>query len=430
MSPQSATAPFRDLVEESFDEAAFLWRRWESELASLTRNLDEIYSWTEDRLHGALDGVRVGGAVAVEIATEALRSDDIDRATVGAAVLASSADPKATDVLVAELSAAKDAKLHAIVRSLEVAGSDHALRAAARLLSNGDPVHAGALCRLKTFRRARPAEEMAAAFASKIPDVQAEAFRAARLSTDGKVDKIVSTGLSHPDAAVRYAAVESGLSLRINGAKETAITMAGQRDAAGGRCLNLLALLGTADDHETVYDALRVPGQQLPAVWALGHIGTVRAVDACVAGMKHEALARACGEAYCWITGTDLERDRLAIQETPPDVPAFEDDDLDANLVPPPEALWPLPDAVAVRKHWLALRANWPENVRHIRGQRSNGETLLATIEAGPMLRRPDLILELRVKTRGRYDVEPRAFTARQRQMMSASRAAVLNQGG
>ena len=74
MSPlQAATEPFRDLVDESFDEAAFLWRRWESELTSLTRNLDEIWSWTEDRLHGALDGVRVGGAAGLETATAATR---------------------------------------------------------------------------------------------------------------------------------------------------------------------------------------------------------------------------------------------------------------------------------------------------------------------------------------------------------------------
>ena len=46
------------------------------------------------------------------------------------------------------------------------------------------------------------------------------------------------------------------------------------------------------------------------------------------------------------------------------------------------------------------------------------------------MLRRPDLALELRVKTRGRYDVETRAFTGRQRQMMMASRAAVAGQNG
>ena len=84
----------------------------------------------------------------------------------------------------------------------------------------------------------------------------------------------------------------------------------------------------------------------------------VRAADACLAGMQHEPLARACGEAYCWITGADLERDRLAAEEKPVDAPAFEDDDLDANLVPPPEALWPLPDAEAVKTHWLGAQAD------------------------------------------------------------------------
>jgi uncharacterized protein (TIGR02270 family) len=192
--------------------------------------------------------------------------------------------------------------------------------------------------------------------------------------------------------------------------------------------LKLLAIFGTPEEQEAIYAALRVPELQTSAVWALGHIGNVRAADACVSGMQHQSIARACGEAYCWITGADLERDTLSVKETPPDAPAFEDDDLDADLVPPPEALWPLPDAEAVKKHWLAIRSDWSASVRHIRGKPVSGDTLLTMMETGPMLRRPDLALELRVKTRGRYDVEPRAFTGRQRQMMMAGRAAVAGQ--
>ena len=89
----------------------------------------------------------------------------------------------------------------------------------------------------------------------------------------------------------------------------------------------------------------------------------------------------------------------------------------------------PLPDPEAAKRHWLGLRADWSANVRHIRGKPANGDTLLTMMETSPMLRRPDLALELRVKTRGRYDVEPRAFTSRQREMMMASRAAVAGQG-
>lgn len=427
---QNVAPPFRDLVEESFEEAAFLWRRWENELASLTRNLDEVWSWTEDRLHGALDGVRVGGASTLDLAKDALATDEIDKIAVSTAVLGSSTEPGAVDVMTTRLTDATGAKLDAMIRGLELLGSDQALRAAAAVLGSSDPVLASALCRLKMFRRVVPRDELAGAFSSKMPAAQIEALRAARLITSGAADEWIASALQGEDAAVRYAAVESGVCLRMAHAWDAAMRFAGQRDPQAGPYLKLLALFGTAAEHEIVFGALRIPGLQPAAIWALAHIGTERAVEACLAGMKHEPLARACGEAYCWMTGADLNRDRLAIDETPADAPALEDDDLDANLVPAPEALWPLPDPDAVRKHWLKRGADWGASVRHVLGRPVTGDVLLDTIERGPMLRRPDLVLELRVKTRGRYDVETRAFTSRQRQMMAAGRNAVSGQGG
>ena len=422
--PQTVAAPFQDLVEESFDEAAFLWRRWENELASLTRNLDEVWSWTEDRLHGALDGVRVGGTSAIELAKTALLGDEIDRITVGTAVLGSSTEQPAIEIVAAALTEAKGDKLNAMLRGLELLGSDQTLRAVATVLKSTNPMFSAALCRLKMFRRVAPGDEVAMAFMSKNPAAQVEAIRAARLVTSGAADEWIAAALQSEDAAVRYAGVESGVCMRMTQAWDAATRFAGQRDLMAGPYLNLLALFGAAAEHEVVFNALRIPGLQPAAIWALGHIGTVRAAEACIAGMQHEPLGRACGEAYCWMTGADLARDRLAIDETPADAPAFEDDDLEANLVPSPESLWPQPDPDAVRKHWLKLGADWGATVRHVRGKPATGDVLLEAIESGPMLRRPDLVLQLRVKTRGRYDVETRAFAPRQRQMMAAGRSA------
>src|SRR4029077_11143676 len=102
MTPlDSAADPFADLIEESFDEAAFLWRRWENELTSPTRNLDEVWSWTEERLHGALDGVRAAGAGLVDMATSELRSKEVDRLTVATALLATSTAPGAAEAIAA-----------------------------------------------------------------------------------------------------------------------------------------------------------------------------------------------------------------------------------------------------------------------------------------------------------------------------------------
>jgi hypothetical protein len=80
-----------------------------SELASLTRNLDEVWSWTEDRLHGALDGVRVGGASTLDLAKDALATDEIDKIAVSTAVLGSSHEPGAVDVMTTMLRDAKGA---------------------------------------------------------------------------------------------------------------------------------------------------------------------------------------------------------------------------------------------------------------------------------------------------------------------------------
>jgi uncharacterized protein (TIGR02270 family) len=427
---QSPTEPFLDLVDESLDEAAFLWGQWERELTSLTRNLDEVWSWTEDRLHGALDGVRVAGAGMIDVAAKGLKSDEPDRIAVSAGVLASSGEPAANDVMAAALRAAEDDKLRAMLRGLELLGSDQALRAAASVLAARGPACTGALCRVKAFRRAALGEELAAALKSDAPGTRADALRAVVYVPSPVVDEWIVAALRSDDALVRSAAVESGVGRGIAPALDAAARLATARGPDAGGYLKLLAMLGTAGQQEIVHTALRVPELQLPAIWALGHIGTVRAAESCLAGMQHEKLARASGEAYCWITGADLVRDHLEKKETPPDVPPFEEDDLNANLVPPQEALWPLPDPEAVRQHWVARRAGFAADARHIHGRPVTVTTIATMIETGPMLRRPDLVLELRARTRGKYDVEPRAFTVRQRHMMETARAALAGREG
>jgi uncharacterized protein (TIGR02270 family) len=429
MSPTRPAAPFPDLVEESLEEATFLWGRWEHELASLTRTLDDVVSWTEDRLHGAIAGVRVGGGVS-DVVMNGLLSAEPARVAVCTAVLSTSSEPVAIDTLVDALRTADGERLHAMIRGLELQGSDQALRTAASTLAKGGPAHAGALCRLKAFRRVAPGAELVAAVKSDSTEAQIEAIRAAVYAPSRHAEQLTTAALRSGNPQVRLAAVESGLAGGVAQAWDVAKRMAGRRGPDTGAYLRLVALLGTASDHEIVYQALRVESLRAPAIWALGHVGTVRAVETCLAGMKHEDLARACGEAYCWITGTDLARDRLAADETPVDAPPFEEDDLEADLVPAPEALWPLPDPQAIARDWQARAAAFSPDVRYAHGQPAGRETLVGLVERAPMLRRPDIVLELRARTHGQYDVETRAFAARQREMMAAARATLTTHDG
>jgi uncharacterized protein (TIGR02270 family) len=327
------------------------------------------------------------------------------------------------------LTRAEGEALAAMIRGLELLGSDHTLRAAARTLAAAGPRGAGALCRLKAFRRAAVGDELLTAFESDDTPARCDAVRAALHGQVERAERVIVSALRDDEPLVRAAAIEAGVAGGIREAWDEATRLARSQEVSSGGCLKLVAMLGTADDHEAVYASLRKPPLQRDAIWALGHIGTIRAAEACLAGMQHEPLARASGEAYCWITGADLVRDRLAADEAPHDAPPFEEDDLDADLVPSPETLWPLPDPDAVRRDWLARRPRFIQDARHIQGRPATTDTLLGLIETGPMLRRPDLILELRARTRGRYDVEPRAFAARQRRMMVAGRTAASGLG-
>ena len=118
-----------------------------------------------------------------------------------------------------------------------------------------------------------------------------------------------------------------------------------------------------------------------------------------------------------------MARDRLTNPEPDEAAPAFEADDLDANLVPTPAEQWPLPNPDALREHWNKAQARFQNGVRYVRGKPATLEALMIAVETAPMLRRPDYVFELYVRSGGKYDVEPRTTRAVQRQMMTVGRA-------
>jgi uncharacterized protein (TIGR02270 family) len=425
MALSDAAEPLWGLVEESLGEATFLWRRWEAELTSLTRNLDEVWLWTEDRLHGALEGVRVGGDLLLErVFPETLSSEDLRGATVCAYLMAAGEPARARALLASVVKSAAGPRLGALLRGIEVADLDSSFFPVAAALAQAGPEHAAALCRLKAFRRARPGPEAAVAFESKLPALQADALRAAVLGPGPEFLRYIETGIASDDPALRHVAIRCGLRRQLPAAWTTAQALVRERRPDAGPALVLLAMLGSPADHALISAALREPALQRAGLFALGFVGTREAAELCLAGMRDPKLARSAGEAYCAITGADLQRDRLSGAESPDAdaMPAFEQEDLDASLLPPPDSSWPIPELPAVRRHWEAVASRFAPGTRYVRGEPVSVPTLLKAMESGPMLRRPDIGFELCVRTRGQYDVETRDFRAAQRRMLAAAR--------
>jgi uncharacterized protein (TIGR02270 family) len=425
---RATAAPFWDLIEESLDEAVFLWKRWETDLASPTRSLDEVWSWTEDRLQGALAGVRVARDGLVRLIQSAMEGGDPVRLTTCAHLLSGRCPANACVQLADFVREASGPRLWSMVRGIEAAELDASFAPVVGVLSSSGPEHLAALCRLRAFRRSPPGQEVAEAFASGGPLVQVEALRALRHVRDDSAGKYVTAGLKSDDPAVRKAAIECGVRRRHAGAWDALRTLVYERNPESGPFLSLLASLGSQEDSQLVIGALREPVLQRAGLFALGYIGTPEAVEICLTAMRDPKLARSAGAAYCAITGADLERDALAAPEPKEegDVPVTLEADLrDANLVPEPHQLWPLPDESCVRSHWQTVKSRYVRGARHFSGKPVSVDTLVAAIEQGPMLRRPDLITELTIRSGGLYDAEPRAFAHVQRRMMAAARGAL-----
>ena len=378
-NPQTVAEPFPDLVEESLDEAAFLWRRWETELTSLTRSLDEIYSWTEDRLHGALDGVRVGGPRAVEAATKELGSEETDRITVGTAILGSITEPGAPEAIAAALKTAEGKRLDAMLRGLELLASDQALRASASVLAAPGPARAGALCRLKLFRRVPPGDELATAFRSNVPDVQVDAIRAARLVPPDAAGQWIAAGLQQR---------QRGRAIRRRRERTVAADRSGveDRDSDGdpahAGCRPLFEAAGDLRDGRRA--AGRVRGASRPRAAGGGRLGTgtyrerARRRRVC---RRHAARAdRASVRRSLLLDHRRRSRARQAQRSGKRRATRRLSKTMTSTRT------WcrrrkrsgRCPTRRRVKKHWLAIRSEWSANVRHIRGKPAGGDTLLS----------------------------------------------------
>jgi uncharacterized protein (TIGR02270 family) len=416
--------PFRELLEESLDEAHFLWRRFEQELSSLTRNLDEIESWTEDRLQGALDGVRVAPDQLEALLMSGLAGDDPTQIAVAAHLLATSKSAPLVSKLSDSVRGATGPKLDAMIRGFQVANLDSAFAPITAALGSS-PDHKAALCELKAFRRATLGQELVDVYETTTPALQAKALRAAAFLSDQRVDAWIKAGLEHPDAAVRSAAIVTGIRRRNTNAWHAAVQLVRMAHEESAPLLDYVAMFGGAPEHQAVLAAVDTPALAKPALQALGTMGTRAAAERCLSAMRDEQLARAAGEAYCAITGAELERDRLIAPEKDEAPPAFEEDDLNADLVPRGDAAWPLPNPDAVANHWARVQSRFAPGMRHVLGRPTDVNVLIVAIESGPMLRRPQWIFEAAVRTQNKYDVEPRAFPAQQRRMLAAARTRV-----
>jgi uncharacterized protein (TIGR02270 family) len=412
--------PLRDLVEESFEEATFLWGLWEGGLVSHARDLARLASFVEERLLGALDGVRLGlDGNWEELLGKALASEE-RWPLAAAAHLAVAANP-CREPLLALIGTAEGERLGAFRRGVELAKSDEDVARVERKLAAGGLEQLAALVTLRAFRRRPPGAELGTVLRAEAPSIRAAGLRAARYVPHGGALGHVELALGDPEPLVGAAAVETGLVLGSRAAWMRCRELARAPSAATAGPLLLIASLGTPRDLELVFAALSVAGSRKDVLKSLAAVGTSQAAEACLEALSVEEDSRLAAESLCAITGLDLHAENLIAPDPPePKEPIpLEAEDLDADLVPGPDDFLPWPDVEGIRRWWVKNQKRFAGAGRFILGRPASLEALQHVLEVGSTRRRHAAALELLIRTGGRHDVEVTAFTMDQRRQMA-----------
>ncbi len=406
-----------DILDIHFGDAEFLWDQWERCLVAPGRTLDDVASREERRLVAHLDALLVGGApVAKRLLIPTLEEAAGTPVAVAAYALLSSAQAPQVERVLSRVCARDEARWEAMARALEladVAGLD------AHLVSLlGSPSTSTSMARVLTVlaRRGLLAVPLPTdLWRTDDPELLEAAFRVTRSPSARLEPRALERGLASPVPALRRAALEAGL---IHGRRAA---WAACREAValrevfvGASPFLMLALLGGEAERRLLMEGLSSSDVSPWVLFALGFSGTVDAAEACLASMRDPPLARLAAEAFCAITG--LELSGPLIKEDPEVEPplSLEDEDLDADLVPPPEEALPRPEVSQVEAWWSSHRAGFAPRVRYLRGRPWSVRGLMRELREGAMRRRHAHALELEIRTGGAARVHTRQWASRQ----------------
>jgi uncharacterized protein (TIGR02270 family) len=419
-----------ELESQHLEEAAFLVDVREAALDAPHYNLAELAAGPDNRLDRHLDALAVAGpVVAQRLLSPILADANASFEPVVAATLAwLRSDKTRAQELFAILDAnGEPARREGIARGLALFGDSDVDAQLHRGVASASG--SGLAARLHALAgRWRGSDRLAGLLASNDLEVARAAASLAREQGSPEVIAALTPLATATDDELRRVSIESALCLQIIGAWASVIDWAFAPGESPFRraALTWVALLGDAAEHARLLARVDEPPSCADAVWALGFCGRKAAVERCMPLLDDATLGPLAAEVVCAIAGLPVDEDIYwRANHGPPDdeasaLPAFEHDDLDAELPPGHEDALQIPEPEAINQWWQARADSFDPALRYLGGRPLDSEVLIDALWHAPMRRRHALALELRVRTAGAGKVDTRALVATQRSQLAA----------
>ncbi|HEX5749510.1 MAG TPA: TIGR02270 family protein [Archangium sp.] len=417
-----------DVVEQHLEETTFFWSQWERGLVAPDYSLTELAERVEERLHAHLQGLIFGGRPVAERLLRPvleLPEDELDPPQLTAAALAllEGWDDTQAEAVVARFQECGAAQRAAIQRALERATRENIITRLVPLLGRAEPDLQAAVLEIVAFRGEKPGFGLEHLLTSEEPRLVAGALRIARTQPARTLKpEFLRRPLLWPET--RDLALEVAVIHGDQRAWPLCRELVATRRPESRTAMVLLAMHGGRSELELLLDCLAIPEQRRDALWALGFSGHLEAVAACLELLNDTECRRLAGEAFSAITGLELtEQFAREEQEEPREEPIpLEEERLDEDLLPAPEAAIPLPEPEAIRAWWKDARRDFSPGTRYLYGSPLDRESLLNALETAPMRRRHVLALRLAIESRGELQLNTLASTSRQLQQLARAR--------
>lgn len=441
-TPTDAPAILWDVLEEHLDEAGWFWEQRQDALRALDHTLEDVETGDEARLLAHLDGLVIGGAEAAEELLRPALDSERPRVVAAAAWALLAAQERDLTGEVLDALVKGEAPQREGVASALALSARPGLDAAILQALPGAPLEAQrALVEALALRGADAGAALLASRPQRDEGLFAAALRAARASGASAVDALLPAALKDPSAAVREAALETGLALGRRDALLAARRLL-EQGVASRAALFAAAGSGVNADLELLVRCAASPELQVEALWALGFSGRRAAAEAALLALKRGA-ERVAAEAFLMVTGcelgpdavTELGDDEREPEAAPPDLDADADADADeADDAAPaeepedrpdpswlPGPAWPRADVEldALERWWGDHENAFEPGRRYWYGTPFTAEALLAALAQAPCRFRPALALELSARSRGALRLDPFAFVAVQRAQLA-----------